>query len=101
MHGGGDDADPNLVPLLDLVFQLIMFFMITVNFVSADQINEEVLLPVAQYAVPLDNSAESWIYLNLNKEGKLVGSAEALDTPEKLKAHLKTEKEAREREARI
>ncbi len=34
-------ADPNLVPLLDLVFQLIMFFMICVNFVS-EQVNSDI-----------------------------------------------------------
>ena len=35
-HGGADDnsADPNLTPLLDLVLQLLMFFIINVNFVA-------------------------------------------------------------------
>ncbi len=35
-----DAADPNLVPLLDVVLQLIMFFMITVNFVRVDQFDD-------------------------------------------------------------
>ncbi len=36
-HGHHNEAEPNLIPLLDLVFQLIMFFMITVNFVRVEQ----------------------------------------------------------------
>ena len=39
-------AEPNLVPLLDLVLQLIMFFMMCVNFVS-DQVSANVLLPTS------------------------------------------------------
>ncbi len=99
MHGADKDADPNLIPLLDLVFQLIMFFMITVNFVRTDQINEEVALPMAQAAVAMDQTAEDWIFLNMNREGKLVGQAEDLNTPGKLHAHLTREKESLQRQA--
>ena len=40
-HGGSDSgvsAEPNMTPLLDLVLQLLMFFIINVNFVS-EQVN--------------------------------------------------------------
>ena len=89
-----DAADPNLVPLLDIVLQLIMFFMITVNFVRVDQFDDSISLPVAQAAMLLDKTAEEWIFLNLNADNKLVGTLSnfALDTPEKLKAHLMREK---------
>jgi len=88
-----DAADPNLVPLLDVVLQLIMFFMITVNFVRVDQFDDSISLPVAQAAVPLDKTAEEWIFLNLDTSGKLVGNLSSfpLDTPGKLIAHLKRE----------
>ena len=88
-----DASDPNLVPLLDVVLQLIMFFMITVNFVRVDQFDDSIKLPVAQAAVPLDTTAEEWIFLNLNAEGNLIGALSnfALDTPGKLQAHLKRE----------
>src|SRR5688500_17625085 len=69
-----DAADPNLVPLLDVVLQLIMFFMITVNFVRVDQFDDTIALPVAQMAVPLDKSSEVFIFLNLDSTGKLVGA---------------------------
>lgn len=97
-----EDIDINLTPLLDLVLQLIMFFMITVNFVKADQFDESVTLPVAQSAVPLEATAEKWVFLNLDAKGKLVGTLGnmSLDTPEKIKAYLVREKEGLEREAR-
>jgi biopolymer transport protein ExbD len=99
---GGDEVDINLTPLLDLVLQLIMFFMITVNFVAADQFDESISLPVAQSAVPLEATAEKWVFLNLDAKGKLVGTLGnmSLDTPEKIKAYLVREKEGLEREAR-
>ena len=100
--GGGDQVDVNLTPLLDLVLQLIMFFMITVNFVQVDQFDERVTLPVAQSAVPLEANAQDYVFLNLDAKGQLVGALDnlSLDTPEKLKAHLVREKENLERVAR-
>jgi biopolymer transport protein ExbD len=79
-----------------------MFFMITVNFVRVDQFDDTIKLPVASQAIPLDNSAEDWVFLNLNGNGQLVGalSTFVLDTPEKLKVHLMREKESLERAAR-
>src|SRR5262245_46156065 len=99
---GDEGLDVNLTPLLDLVLQLIMFFMITVNFVRVDQFDDAIQLPVASQAVPLENSAEELIFLNLDGNGRLVGtlSTFALDTPQKLKVHLMREKESLERSAR-
>ena len=99
---GADEIDVNLTPLLDLVLQLIMFFMITVNFVAADQFDENVSLPVAQSAVKVEATAEKWVFLNLDSKGKLVGTLAnlPLDTPAKVKAYLVREKEVLEREAR-
>jgi biopolymer transport protein ExbD len=100
-HGGHNEAEPNLIPLLDLVFQLIMFFMITVNFVRVEQLNENVVLPAAQAAVPMDQTADNWVFLNMNKDGKLIVSTdENLDTPGKLRVYVEREKKALEREAR-
>jgi biopolymer transport protein ExbD len=64
-------AEPNLVPLLDLVFQLIMFFMICVNFVS-EQVTEDVKLPVSQSARAMDKGEVDVLFLNLDAAGKLL-----------------------------
>ena len=97
-----EGLDVNLTPLLDLVLQLIMFFMITVNFVRVDQFDDQISLPLAANVVALDNTAEDWIFLNLDGSGKLVGALGqfVLDTPEKLKVHLMREKESLERAAK-
>src|SRR5258708_32267119 len=64
-HGGGseDNLDPDLTPLLDLVLQLLMFFIINVNFVS-DQVNPDVKLPQSESARPMDKPGEADIFLN-------------------------------------
>ena len=99
---GSEAADPNLTPLLDLVLQLIMFFMITVNFVRVDQFDDAIKLPVTTSAVAMDATAEDWVFLNLDANGKLVGtlSTFVLDTPERIKVHLMGEKAALERSAK-
>ncbi len=63
-------SEPNLVPLLDLVFQLIMFFMICVNFVS-EQVNEDIKLPVSQSARPMDKGEVDVLFLNMDSVGRL------------------------------
>ena len=65
---GPDKCDPNLVPLLDLVLQLVMFFMVCANFVM-EQINETIQLPHALAAKPLDPNAKAIIFLNVSKDG--------------------------------
>jgi biopolymer transport protein ExbD len=83
-------AEPNLVPLLDLVFQLIMFFMVCVNFVS-QQVNEEIKLPVAQSARPMDKSELDVLFLNVDQTGKLIvpGRDQPLTTLPQMRVFLR------------
>ncbi len=70
------DTDVNLTPLLDLVLQLIMFFMISISFVKMEQSSSEVALPVAQSGItkePEDNAKFRNIFITLNASGDLVG----------------------------
>jgi biopolymer transport protein ExbD len=89
---GSNESDPNMTPLLDVVLQLIMFFMITVNFVRVENLTDQVVLPVAQSAVPQDDSSEDWVYFNVGKDGKIIAN-EDLDTAAKLRAFLLRRKE--------
>jgi biopolymer transport protein ExbD len=97
---GGANASPNLTPLLDLVLQLIMFFMITVDFVQRDRMNPEVDLPVSQKAMPLDRGPAHYLFLNINKNGDLIGPAKGKDAPSQLKIFLGDEKDRLIRNAR-
>lgn len=64
-HGGGgdDNVDPDLTPLLDLVMQLLMFFIVNVNFVS-EQVNPDIKLPTSESARPIEKADTSALFLN-------------------------------------
>jgi biopolymer transport protein ExbD len=62
---GSETCDPNLTPLLDLVLQILMFFMVTVNF-ATEQTQEDVALPTSQSARPLPKKGDKDpIFINL------------------------------------
>jgi biopolymer transport protein ExbD len=55
---GAERLDPDLTPLLDVVMQLIMFFMMCINFVN-EQVNANVLLPTSTSAQELPPKTEA------------------------------------------
>jgi biopolymer transport protein ExbD len=66
-HGPSDSgvsAEPNLTPLLDVVLQLLMFFMMCVNFVT-EQVSGDVKLPVSQSARPMDKAETDVLFINV------------------------------------
>lgn len=67
----GSLAEPNLTPLLDVVLQLLMFFMMCVNFVT-EQVNEDIRLPVAQSARPMEKGLVDVLFLNIDSLGQLI-----------------------------
>jgi len=72
--GGGEDgvsSEPNLTPLLDMVLQLVMFFMLVTNFV-ADEMSDKIKLPVASQAKPLTAKDTNFMYLNVDKAGHIL-----------------------------
>jgi biopolymer transport protein ExbD len=93
-HGGGGSAkgavssDPNLTPLLDMVLQLVMFFMLVANFVM-DELSDKIHLPVASQAKPLTAKDTNIMYLNVSKDGKvLLPVGDPLTTPEQIKFYM-------------
>ena len=96
-HGPSADSkcDPNLTPLLDLVLQILMFFMVTVNFAQdQQQVSGNVVLPDSETARPLSQAKDrDPIFLNLLKLpdeelGKKMLEKKAID-PDELKFYLK------------
>jgi biopolymer transport protein ExbD len=91
MAGGGNAHDePNLVPLLDLVLQLVMFFMMCANFVM-EQVDQTIMLPVAQSAKPMaDVKGQDIVFLNINRDGELlvVGRPKPLTTDDEVAVYL-------------
>ncbi len=65
-------AEPNLTPILDMVFQLITFFMLVINFRASD-FNKEVELPVVGSAAPADEELQgNMLVLNLTVDGTVI-----------------------------
>lgn len=66
-----DKAEPNLVPMLDLVFQLITFFMLVINFKAA-LTDFKVKLPVLGSAAPIEwDASNSPLILNVDLDGQV------------------------------
>lgn len=94
-HGGGgggsgeQSSEPNLTPLLDMVLQLVMFFMLVANFVM-DEMSDKIKLPVANQAKPLTSNDKNITYLNVDRNGRvLVPSRDPLLTPQEITFHMR------------
>jgi biopolymer transport protein ExbD len=79
-HGSADKCEPNLVPLLDLVLQLIMFFMLCANFVM-EQTSAEVKLPEAIAAKALEKEDNEVIFLNVGMVKKATADGGEREVP--------------------
>jgi biopolymer transport protein ExbD len=104
-HGGGGEApqcaEPNLTPLLDMVLQLVMFFILVTNF-SMKDVNEEVKLPLAQSAKPTEKADNEVLYLNLDAKGQLMvsGRSEPLTSLAEIGIYLRQQYKEAEESAR-
>jgi biopolymer transport protein ExbD len=79
----GESAEPDLTPMLDMVFQLITFFMLVLN-VKAAAMDLELSLPVVGSAKPVkDGGAEELMVLNINKDGVLKAFGQTVGNDEK------------------
>ena len=66
----GAKAEPNLTPILDMVFQLITFFMLVINF-KTNQIDMQMDLPVVGTAKPVDTKGQlALLMININNKGE-------------------------------
>jgi biopolymer transport protein ExbD len=90
------EGKPNLTPILDMVFQLITFFMLVINFKSAE-LDMNLHLPVVGSARPVDTKGqESLLVLNVDKEGNL----RVYGHPQPIKEYIEREAQMSLHEAR-
>lgn len=66
-----EQLEGDLTPMIDMVFQLIAFFMMLVNFSQADQ-QVEIKLPDSELAKPTDDRPKHPVVLNLRQGGDVV-----------------------------
>lgn len=65
-----DRAEPNLTPILDMVFQLITFFMLVINFKTASM-DLSLHLPAVGSARPVETKGTDLLVLNIDRQGVL------------------------------
>ncbi len=62
-------CEPNLVPILDMVFQLITFFMLVINFKAMD-VDKDLVLPVVGAADPVAQGNQGdLLVINVRNDG--------------------------------
>lgn len=89
MSGSKSEGEADLTPMLDMVFQLITFFMLVSSFKAAS-LDLSLKLPVVGSARPVETQGEeSLLVLNVNKEGQLMVYSLAQDIVPYIKAEAK------------
>lgn len=74
------NLNPNLTPLLDVVLQLITFFMMLVHFgTRIEGAEQAVRLPVVPAALPTSDLMLDRVVVSLDAEGRLLVGPEAFD----------------------
>jgi biopolymer transport protein ExbD len=71
MAATGAEGEPDLTAMLDVVMQLLMYFIMCVN-LEAEQVNEDVKLPPSQAAMAMVNSGEEVLFVNVNRKGEVL-----------------------------
>ena len=81
-HDPETEMDMNMTPMIDVVFLLIIFFMIITDLTQQDL--EELKLPVAYHAVPDKPDPDEWRpIVNVTYDGRMVIKRESLYEPER------------------
>ncbi len=71
-----DLQEGDMTPMIDMVFQLIAFFMVLINFTEADQ-NQRIRLPSSELAKPAEVPIDSPITIHVTADGTaLLGTEE-------------------------
>lgn len=66
-----EEVTIDMTPMIDMVFQLIIFFMLLINFEEGEQ-NEEVQLPSSTLARPPEGPPEFPIVLHVTKDAMVI-----------------------------
>jgi biopolymer transport protein ExbD len=68
-------TDIDMTPMIDVTFQLITFFMFTLNFTEAEQ-DQRIQLPTSQVAKPVENAEIEPLTLQLMNDGRVIYNGE-------------------------
>ena len=78
-HNTSEGVEPNMTPILDMVFQLITFFMLVINF-KGESLDLTLQLPVLGSARPLEYAGTlEPIVLNIDQKGGVKAYGQPVD----------------------
>lgn len=83
-------AEGDMTAMIDMVFQLIIFFMVLINFSQDDQ-NDKIKLPSSELAKPADAPLTFPIVMHLDSTGVIYMGANEPATVESVAPALRTE----------
>jgi biopolymer transport protein ExbD len=86
------NAEPDMTPMIDMTFQLIAFFMFTINFSDTEQ-DQRVTLPASELAKPPDAPYEHPLTIHLTERGEFIYAGKALLNMADLRSALLREKQ--------
>lgn len=89
--------EADLTPMIDMTFNLIAFFMFTINFADAERV-EQIMLPKSSLAKPPDTIADFQMILNLDQDGSVFFDGQKVEQIELLNPILRREVRAAERQ---
>lgn len=84
-RGRDDDVSLDMTPLIDVVFLLLIFFMLTASFTQAQRLKVE--LPKAEQGEPSPDQSKDWT-IEIDAHGNYALNGEAL-APEQLEVRLR------------
>lgn len=90
--------EPDMTPMIDVTFQLIIFFLLTLNF-SMDEQSERIRLPMSELAKPAAAPLVAPLTLQLTAQDTVIIGGDEV-TIANLRAHLLREKDALVRDQR-
>ena len=81
-------VEGDMTPMIDIVFQLIAFFMVLVNFEKVDS-DERVVLPTSTLAKPPEEKLKKPIMLQMTADGKIIFLGSIMDVEsDEFNSHL-------------
>ncbi len=91
-------AEPDMTPMIDMTFQLIAFFMFTINFSDTEQ-DQRVTLPASELAKPPDAPYDHPLTIHLTEQGEYIYAGAAMGSLDVLRSSLLREKQIIDRYA--
>src|SRR3954451_12367317 len=81
-HRAGSEFNLNLTPLLDVVLQLITFFMMLIHFgTKLEGATKAIRLPVAPAALPGSDLGFDRLVVTIDRNGRLLTEGQTLEGP--------------------